>query len=79
MGANLPMERIELTGTTGIHPIYSPYVFDTLTRDDDGVAVYELEGKTLPMQTNPIICIEKPNDSEENRNFKYPTHEYDAV
>ena len=79
MGTNRPMERIELNDTTGIHPVYSPYVFDTLTRDSDGVAVYQLEGVSIPMQTNPIICFEKPDDSEEFRNFKYPTHEYDAV
>ena len=50
MGATKPLQRLDLDASTGIHPTDQPFIFDSLERDDEGRAFYEVDSKQFLMQ-----------------------------
>ena len=79
MGATKPLQRLDLNANTGIHPTYQPFIFDSLDRDDEGRAFYEVDSKRYLMQREPLVVQEEPGDTTESLHYKFPNHEYGGV
>ena len=79
MGATKPLQRLDLDASTGIHPTYQPFIFDSLERDDEGRAFYEVDSKQFLMQREPLVVREEPEDTAESLHYKFPNHEYGGV
>ena len=53
--------------------------FDSLERDDEGRAFYEVDSKQFLMQREPLVVREEPEDTAESLHYKFPNHEYGGV
>ena len=79
MGATKPLQRLELDANTGIHSTYQPFIFDSLDRDDEGRAFYEVNSKRYLMQREPLVVSEEAEDTAESLHYKFPNNEYGGV
>jgi len=73
IGCSETIERIELNESTGIQPIYNPFIFDSLEVDHGGVATYKIGDRAIPIQRHAMIPVEPSQVAPES--FVYVTQQ----
>ncbi|MEC9466203.1 MAG: lipase maturation factor family protein [Myxococcota bacterium] len=72
LGVSGTFERIEMDASTGIQACYDPFIFDSLDVGIDGVAVYELHNRVVPLQRDAMVPVDPDGMACESLNYMNP-------
>ena len=72
LGASGTFARIDMDASTGIQACYEPFIFDSLEVGGDGVAVYELQDRLVPIQRDAMVPVDSDGMANESLNYMNP-------